>query len=357
MKKVITVLLAALALLSGASCTLDEEPVGQGHITMTLSTADVETKAGNGDVADGGGIVVNGNLDPDLVIAIVDKNNNIVAWYPKGSHVGSYQSSCISASETESTIGFTGGLTKGTYTVFAVANTAGLSAMGNPALSSQTTLSGLQDLYLTAIPTFSDNVPMPLSATGTLVVTGESGYESGQVDLSLKRVVARVSLTFRNLTEEELVLNNCSVTLYKMNPSRGYLFAPATNDYYSGNDGNLAFNAASVTVPVLNPENPESVNTYCLDPELVFPSIAPQQPTGRRYLCDIRFTLAGEAQPRSFTGLPVHDRRSADILALGRNQDLKIETTISKKGEDNHDITFNFIVSGWDKKEEFVWFH
>lgn len=358
MKKMITALLAALALFSGASCTLDEEPVGQGHITMTLSTADIETKAGNGDVADGGGILVNGNLNPDLVIAIVDKNNNIVAWYPKGNHSGNFTSNCISASATESTIDFTG-LTKGTYKVFAVANTAGLSSMGNPALSSQTTLSGLQALYMTAIPAFSNNVPMPLSASGTLVVTGESHNESGQVDLSLKRVVARVSMTFRNLTDKALALHDCTVTLHDISPSRGYLFVPETDDYYSGYDSDLTFGGASTdfTVPIITAENPASVNTYSLSPKLVFPSIAPQQPTGRRYLCDISFKLGDEVEARSFIGLPVHDRRSADILALGRNQDLKIETTISKKGEDNHDITFNFIVSGWDKKEEYVWFH
>lgn len=362
MNKVYTILLAALALFSGASCTLDEEPVSQGCITLTLSTSAVETKAGNGNPADGGGILVNNVGAPDLVIAIVDRNDNIVAWYPEnyGSVAGgtSYESSCSSSHTastptTESIIVFSG-LVRGNYTVFAVANTVGLSAVGRLALSRATTLTDLQNLLLSVdsgTPTFPG--AMPLSASGTLVVTGNTGEESGQIELNLKRVVARVSMIFKNLTESALNLDNCTVTLHTINPSKGYLFERAT-DYVSGYDRDLQWPATNITVPVVDLQDPESVNTYPLASMLVFPSTAPLQPTGRRYVCDISFAIGEENH--SFSDLPVYDRRSADILALCRNQDLIIETTISQKG-DVQDISFNFVVKGWDKKEEYVVFH
>lgn len=373
MKKACSILLAAMALFSGASCTL-ETPDNHGHISLTLSTGMLQTKAGNGNVADGGGIAVDEYGEPDIVIAIVDRNNNIVAWYPEGYGAvagGDYSSDCstdhpASTPVTETTILFNGP-TRGTYTVFAVANTAGLLAVGSPALSSAATLSDLQNLVLSVVsgtPTF--NSAMPLSATGTLTVTGESGREAGQIDLSLKRVVARVSLTFKNLTENALTLHNCTVTLHAMNPSRGFLFEQAT-DYVSGYDRDLDWPASEITVPVINPEDPESVNTSSLVSKLVFPSVAPLHQMGRRYLCDISFRIVKSGQTydsndsdtyddHSFTNLPVHDRRSADILALSRNQDLQIETTISKKIDDD-DISFNFEVTGWDKLDEFVVFH
>lgn len=365
MKKACSILLAVLALFSGASCTIDE-PGNEGCITLTLSSASLETKAGNGDVADGGGFAVNESGEPDVVVAIVDKNDNIVAWYPEnygnyGAATITYSSSCSTAHTastptTESTLLFTGPQ-KGTYTVYAVANTAGLSAVGSPALSSPTTGTELQALVLSVAsgtPTFA--TAMPLSATGTLTVTGESN-PAGQIDLSLKRVVARVSLIFKNLTGESLDLHACSITLKKMNPSRGYLFAPAT-DYVSGYDRDLVFNG-DIT---------ELTDTKTLDPQLAFPSTAPQQNLGHRYLCDISFRIAKAGktynsgdpttyESHSFEDLPVHDHRSADILALSRNQDLKIETTISKKSNDQKDISFNFVVAGWEKKEEYVIFH
>lgn len=352
MNKVYTILLAALALLSGASCTLDEEPVSQGCITLTLSTSAVETKAGNGNPADGGGILVNNVGAPDLVIAIVDRDDNIVAWYP-GEHSSCASSHTASTPTTESIIVFSG-LERSTYTVFAVANTAGLSVVERTALSSATTLTDLQNLLLSVAsgtPTFPG--AMPLSASGTLVVTGNTGEESGQIELNLKRVVARVSMIFKNLTESALNLDNCTVTLHTINPSKGYLFERAT-DYVSGYDRDLQWPATNITVPVVDLQDPESVNTYPLASMLVFPSTAPLQPTGRRYVCDISFAIGEENH--SFSDLPVYDRRSADILALCRNQDLIIETTISQKG-DVQDISFNFVVKGWDKKEEYVVFH
>ena len=89
---------------------------------------------------------------------------------------------------------------------------------------------------------------------------------------------------------------------------------------------------------------------------LVFPSKAPAHRPGYRYLCTIRFTVGGEEY--EFTDLPVHDRRSADIQAVSRNQHLMIETRIGKKIEDKFLVSFHFEVNDWVYEEpSFVWFH
>lgn len=370
------VILAALAIISVASCTRKEEPVCGGHITLELSTVAHETKAvtpGDGSVIDGGGISVNGSGKPDIVIAIVDKNDDIVAWYPEDYGAvplgTTYTSSCLtshtaSTPATESIINITGP-EKGTYTVFAVANSAGLSAVGSPALSSATTLTALQNLVLEASGDISFSTCMPLSAWGTLSVNSSG---NGQIDLELKRVVARASLTFKNQTEDALELYECSITIHEMNPSRGYLFS-RTTDYVSGYNRDLVFNnASSVSVPVIDPNDPSSVNTCTLSAKLVFPSVAPAQSQGNRYLCDISFRIAKENMTydagnpatytkHDYTDLPVHDHRSSDILLLARNQDLKIETRINKRVSEQ-DISFNFEVICWtDSKNEYVFFH
>jgi hypothetical protein len=377
MKHLYSAILATLAIVSGVSCARKEEPECRGRITLELSTVALETKAvtpGDGNLADGGGIAVNGSGEPDIVIAIADKNDDIVAWYPENYGAvpagTTYDSSCLtphtaSTPATESIINISGP-EKGTYKVFAVANTTGLSAVGSPALSSATTLSDLQDLVLAAIGDISFSTCMPLSAWGTLSVNSSG---NGQIDLELKRVVARASLTFKNQTGEALKLYACSITIHDMNPSRGYLFS-RTTDYVSGYDNDLEFNGDSpyLTVPVIDPEDPASVNTYTLPSKLVFPSVAPAQSQGNRYLCDISFRIVKEnktydaGDPTTYTqhdyyDLPVHDRRSADIQLLARNQDLKIETRINKRVDEN-DISFNFEVLCWtDVVDEFVFFH
>lgn len=360
------VLGVALAFFAGA-CSKNAEPSAgsSGSITLTFLTGEMQTRSGtvgDGSVLDGGGIYVDNNGNPDLAVAIVNRYGNIVAWYPKDygevGEVIDYSADKITqlaanTPATETVINITGP-ERGTYSVFVVANTAGLGSDLVTALKNSTTLSALEALTLSASgsepPAFT--TAMPLSARGSLSVNSSG---DGQADLELKRPVAKVSLYFRNNTDTSLSLSDCSVTIYTINPTSGYLFA-SDPDYVSGGDRNLVLsdNTNPFTVPVIDPNNTESDNTYELPAKLVFPSVAPAQAIGSRYLCDISFTIG--STPYSFTGLPVHDRKSADIVSLLRNQHLKIETRISKRAAE-HDISFNFEVADWDDSENFVFFH
>ena len=103
-----------------------------------------------------------------------------------------------------------------------------------------------------------------------------------------------------------------------------------------------------------------------LDTVQVFPSVAPARQVGSRYLCTITFRITKSGQTYnsvddqtydeySFPDLPVHDSRSSDILYLGRNQHLKIETRITKQAS-LHDYSFNFEVQDWDPKYNYLTF-
>ena len=352
---------ATVLLLSGVSCTR-EAPVPGGRISMTLSTADPETKAGSGDPADGGGIAVDANGDPDLVIAIADQTGALVAWYPDdfwGAMATGYSSDCLtlhqsSTPSSESTV-FISGPGRGNYTVLALANTSGLPDGVLSSLAAESTLAGLESVYLSVAsgePSFGAS--MPLSAKGSLSVNSNG---NGHIDLALLRPVARVSLTFRNMTGNPgLEIHSASAVIHEMNPSRGYLF-PQTSDYISGFDRDITLTGDDPLV--------FSDNKSTLPEKQVFPSIAPVRAVGSRYLCDISFrvTKSGKTYDSSdpstfdaydFTDLPVHDSRSADIHSLKRNQFLRIETRISRNA---HNISFNFEVQGWDEKTEQVFFH
>ena len=354
-------LVLVLSLLVSACSKEKKTPAGvSGSITLAFSTGELQTRAGgsgDGFVIDGGGISVNNSGEPDLVVAIANRFGYIVAWYPKGyGDVGDIDYTAekltpltADTPATEIVINFTG-LERGTYSVFVVANTAGLESSTRTSLHSASTISALEALTLSASGTPTFTTAMPLSARGSLSVNNSG---DGHADLELKRPVAKVSLYFRNKTDNSLSLSNCSVTIYSMNPAAGYLFA-TDPDYISGNRNLVLSESTAVSVPALNPNDPTSDNTTELPAKLVFPSIAPAQAIGSRYLCDISFTIG--KTPYSFTGLPVHDRKSNDIVSLLRNQHLKIETRISERA-DEHDISFNFEVADWTDSENFVIFH
>ena len=327
-------------LLALCACSR-EEPAGNGCITIGFSAQAPETKA-SGNAADGGKIVVDGSGNPDLIIALVNSSDNIVAWYPHefgttgNTYTATHGDHTASTPADASTITISGP-GSGTYTVYAVANTAGLDAT-RTSLAAATTLTQLEAITLSvagdAQPSFTN---MPLSAKGTLSVNASG---SGQVDLALLRVVAKVNLTFENKTGAALNLYDCSVTLYAMNPSAGYLF-PRENDMVKNVSRNLLLSGSSPLAIADNAQTP-------LTPKLVFPSTAPDQTVGRRYLCDISFKTSAGGETLSFTGLPVHDSRSADIQAVERNKSMNIRTVISKK-QTEYEVSFNFEVCTWEE--------
>lgn len=372
-------LLLSLSVLAGGACSRDLNPTSGGHISISFSTGELQTKVspGDGSVSDGGGIVDLGNGDgPDIRVFLANGSGEVIATYPSNDG-DTYPSECTSFPDaTESTIQFDSpGL--GTYYVYVVANAGWLSTgSGNPRLSAAiptavtspaTTISDLESLTLSrnAALSFSNVNPMPLSAKGSIsLVTGVNG----QIDLELKRVVSRVSLTFDNKTDTQLKLYGCTVTLKVMDPLGGYLF-PMTTDYVTRgqNDQDDLVLCSSQDITI------SASGTFDLTPRLVFPSVAPTQSEGgRMYLCDICFTMRypienveyNENNPSTYTtttynneNLPVQDLENYEnILALTRNQDLTIVTEINRRDQDR-DITFNFRIKNWTDTPETVVFH
>ena len=377
-------LLAAL-LLVWSSCE-EKEPLDSvhGRVEVSINTGELITKAASGLPADGGGIIVDGSGNPDLMIAIANSSGDLVAWYPDNffntSMSNDYSSECNTAltDATTSTVFFTGLLrANGPYTVFAVANTAGLPAGMLTSLKACTTASQMDALQLSVAsgqPAFEDgshNECMPITAKGTLNVLASG---NGQVDLQLLRPVSRISVTFKNETGDDLEVHACKVIIGDydssnltwsgaINPSRGYLFQQAT-DEVSGYGRYLEMDApvnAGNDKLVFDAQNKSTLGTV-----QVFPSVAPSRQVGSRYLCTISFriTKSGETydsgnastyDPYSFPDLPVHDSRSADIPYLRRNQHLKIETRITKRAS-LHDYSFNFEVQDWDPRYNYMTF-
>ena len=381
-----TALLAAL-LLTWVSCSpLDPQPSERGEIAISIATGVPLTRAASGNPSDGGGISVDGNANPDLVIAIANADGDFVAWYPAtgfwkvedGENPGDYidramaqgySSNCAtehtaSTNATTSTIFFSGPR-RGSYTVFATANTAGLPSDIRTSLSRCGSITDLEALQLSVASGQPDyNSCMPLSAKGALSVNSSG---NGQVDLQLLRPVARVSFTFHNQTgDPDIEIHACQVTIGAMNPSRGYLIPRETNDYVTGYDRNLVLTAPEVLVFGTNSSDAATYRKATLPVMQVFPSTAPAQNIGSRYLCSVTFRVTNQGETYaannvstyteySFTNLPVHDNRSADIPYLRRNQHLQIVTRITKTAVE-HDYSFNFEVQDWDEEENFLTF-
>lgn len=372
------------------------EPVTSGVITMNLSTEGLRTRAverGDGSLTDGGGIGYN-NTNPDLIIIIADENGNIVARYLGVDNPGT--ASKVSddydgTSATQITVQFTwsGSIGAGTFNVFAFANLNGtggnLSIADPPTWGTFTDASVLDGLKFSALasqdpPSVGDR--MPLSAKGSIrIYLGSDNEYHGQADLALLRCLAKVQLRFKNLTGGDLDLANCQFTIHDMNARQGYVLSHDPDfvelgDIITPTDGKDDCYAIYIHSPesihLLGTDDPatdidertlsvkddpstttiDETELAAFDPVLFFPSVAPMQEIpshGKRYLCDISFDYQGVT--KSFTNLPIHDKYSQDILYLARNQFFQIETTISQ-GE----VSFNFVVSDWITRKEFVLF-
>lgn len=351
--------LAAVILLFTASCQdRDQVLIESGRISVTIASGNIVTRSLSDDIADGSAIIVNGSGKPDLVIGIANSAGDLVAWWPEdfwGDMATGYSSECKTdnTDETKSTIYFTGP-ERGSYTVFAVANTAGLPASTKTALQSATTISALEEIELTASGEPDFGATMPLTARGALSVNSSG---NGQIDLELLRPVARISITFINQTDGAVDIHDCEVTLKDLNPSRGFLFEQDP-DYVSGYDRDLTITGAN---PLVFTDNRST-----LPVKTVFPSTAPARLVGSRYFLNVHFRVTKKNQEYNandsdtyseydFENLPIHDNRSKDIPNILRNQHLKIETRITKRAEE-HDYSFNFEVQDWYEKEEYVTF-
>lgn len=335
-------LLLALAPAAWAGCTKSDPP-RESAVVLTFCTGHPETRAGDGNVADGGGIYVDGSGNPDLFIAVVNYSGTVVATYCGANTEDAER--LENSTATRTSIRFKNISSSGNYTVYAVANTAGgvWGAPGNSsAWGAYTTATALDNLTFAqlqndALPTVTDR--MPLSAKGTLYVN--EGL-NGLIELELLRCVAKVGFKFKNETGEDLTLTSCTVTLKDINPDQGYLFQKEPD--VTGNIRDLELINSTLSVP-------RNVTTALYGDLPVFPSTAPQRAVGSRYFCNISFTISGT--PKTFNDLPIHDRQSHDIPALGRNQYLQIETRINR----GLDVSFNFIVHDWDENTEEILFH
>ena len=353
--------LAAVILLFTASCQ-DKDTVltESGRISVTIASGNIITRSLSDDIADGSAIIIDGNTgEPDLVIGIANSDGDLVAWWPDdfwGDMETGFSSECRTdnTDETKSTIYFTGP-SRGSYTVFAVANKAGLPTSTITALQSATTISELEALQLTVDSGEPDfGATMPLTARGALSVNSSG---NGQIDLELLRPVARISITFINQTDGVVDIHDCEVTLEDLNPSRGFLFEQDP-DYVTGYDRDLTITGAEPLV--------FTNNKSTLPVKTVFPSTAPARLVGSRYFLNVHFRVTKKNQEYNandsdtyseydFENLPIHDNRSKDIPNILRNQHLKIETRITKRAEE-HDYSFNFEVQDWYEKEEYVTF-
>ena len=343
----ISYLVAAIATLACLfSCSKDTEKVaGEGtSITLSFYTGAMQTRAttpGDGIVIDGGGIYLDGDDNPDLIILIADASNgNIVKRFP-----GEDGAELLSVSPTEAKVSFSfAGNNAGSYIVYAFGNAQGLWPMikegdddsddskiitvadlTNPAkVPTREVLEALRFRKLGAnIAPELINGRMPLSAKGELEV---SSGKNGQVRLELLRCIAKVTAEFINNTGGDLDLSNYSNSIVNICPDTGYIIKHPAVSPESASMGTLV---ATVAEHNILHEGSISRSWY------VFPSVGP-------YTCDISFTA--NEKDYDFPDLPVTNSKRVDIPCLYRNQQLHIVTRISRGVQ----VSFNFEVVDWE---------
>ena len=334
-------LILLLAIWSMAACTPQALP--EGTLRLVFETGAPQTKAdtGDGNVADGGGIFIDGNT-PDLVILIANSSGNIVATYPGGT--GELEGSPLPNSVS---ISFKG-LGQGDYTVYAFGNTEGFWSMksGGSDVSNLTALTTASQVEALQFQPEASDVDshtclkvlqnrLPLSAKGT-VTLGASG--NGKIELPLLRCVAKVTARFENQFGSDLTLYHFSNTMKKMRPTAGYV-APHVNDFPVDPADASDLTSGETTLSISDGEAYEEF-------WYVFPSIGP-------YTCDVQFSQTDGGDLLQYLNLPIHDDHARSITKLDRNQHLTITTRISAGKK----VSFNFEVSDWDEKTESITFN
>ena len=334
-------LILLLAIWSMAACTPQALP--EGTLRLVFATGEPQTKAdtSDGNVADGGGIFIDGNT-PDLVILIANSSGNIVATYPGGT--GELEGSPLPNSVS---ISFKG-LGQGDYTVYAFGNTEGFWSMksGGSAVTSLTALTTASQVEALQFQPEASDVDshnclkvlqnrLPLSAKGT-VTLGASG--NGKIELPLLRCVAKITARFENQFGSDLTLYHFSNTMKKMRPTAGYV-APHVNDFPVDPADASDLTSGETTLSISDGEAYEEF-------WYVFPSIGP-------YTCDVQFSQTDGGDLLQYLNLPIHDDHARSITKLDRNQHLTITTRISAGKK----VSFNFEVSDWDEKTESITFN
>ena len=198
------------------------------------------------------------------------------------------------------------------------------------------------------------NSRLPVAAKASLAV---SSRYNGEARLELIRCVAKVTAYFINNLGEGVDLYDYIHTIYRLNPTTGYVFQrPNPEDNFLGEAGMLVANPCAR----LHDENmaihltasgSQDYNWY------VFPCDGP-------FRLDLSFTLyKGHPDPEdpddpyterayTYTNLPVTNWRAENIVHLRRNQHLTITTRLSKGVQ----VSFNFEVADWTEHTASVTF-
>ena len=363
-KTVISIIAAAIVLLSGVSCTPQEQP--GGTVTVILSSGLPETR-GAAEVADGSEIYLD-NGEPDLILLLFNSQGALVAKYPDSDHASVMATPSPSGDDMMIRISKTtsgGTIPAGDYTLYGIANTAGLWTMtdGTNTITASdiTTQAKAELLYFT--PLFAAESPskpnpelaaapnnrLPLTAKTTVTVSANG---NGSAELVMCRCVAQVVLRVVNNYGSALTLSaNESYpffSLHGLNASTGYLFQHSPDQPA----GVVYSDLVNSTVPTDLEDNTEQNSNIYEYTALVFPG------TGS-YLCDIAFAVTqvggsplGSASKFRFTDLPVHNNRGEDITSISRNQRLTITVTISQ----GQMLSFSFEVGEWTPITETVSF-
>lgn len=345
-------LLIWLLLCWGAvSCTPEDKPAGS--LRIAFETGALQTKAGDGVVADGGEIYIGANNVPDLVILIADSSGAIVATYPSSGRDGIKDGSVEGTPEaTQMSVSFSGlPGNNAVYTVYAFANTTGLWTMKSgdsvvSNLTALTTAAQVEALQFEPIAADLDtdgclavkNSRLPLSAKGAVTLQGNG---NGEISLAMLRCVAKVTAVFENQYGDDLTLLDFSNTFFHMRPETGYV-VPHQSDFP------VSWASADPLIATEGSLSIASDDQYSKS-WYVFPSMGP-------YTCTVSFTatISGNTNNYSYPDLPVHDDHARDIPHLARNQHLTITTRISKGKQ----VSFNFEVADWitEDKTESVYF-
>lgn len=344
----ISVLLAALLLLTGVSCTRQELP--GGAVTISLASGLPQTR-GEAEILDGTEIKFDPVTGaPDLILLIFNTDGSLRARYPDGTHTSFPTVPTANDITVRFAVGTDGNpIPAGSYSVYAMANTGGMWTLDSGTVEDISSQAGADARIFTALPTQPTD-RMPLTAIGSLEVNLEG---NGNASLSLLRPAAKVIVRFINNYGDDLTLaqNGTSplVELKEMVSDRGYLF-PHNPDIPAGvSASDMVFNfpAGGVVLP-----NNADGNTFYELSSLLYPG------TGA-YACSVSFSISKvgtddvtPAREFEFPALPILNKRGEDITSVARNQCLVITVAISKGAM----LSFSFDVGEWNKTTETVTF-